>query len=73
MDASAGTQAAEVGGPLGLLKRLTVDQWAALWREYPVAGNPDVATTWRILGAYALGCVVLVINEYLAGELYTTA
>lgn len=62
---------AREGGPWAGLRALTVDQWAALWRDYPVQANPDQGTTLKVLGLYLLGCIVLILNEYVAGSLWT--
>lgn len=58
-------------GPLGWLRRLTVEQWEALWRDHPVESAPTMATTYRIAGLYLVACATLMANEYLASQVYT--
>ena len=51
------------------LRRLTVDQWAALVRDYPAReGTPGEQL--GVLGVYLVACLVLIFGEYGADDLW---
>ena len=57
-------------GPRDLLKKLVVDQYRALWDQYPVDPEVTESDRLKVMGLYLLVAVCLISNNYFGTELY---
>ncbi len=57
-------------GPRALLKKLIVDQYRALWTQYPPDPEATEMDRIKVMGLYLLVAVCLISNNYFGTSLY---
>ena len=63
-------EVSKILSPRALLKTLVVDQYRALWTQYPVDPDPTEADRLKVLGLYGVVTLCLISNNYFGTELY---